>query len=354
MPKTLTPSLLTVRRLLTGRRWTLTLRLLALVVTTLAVCAMVYQQREPAVELESRIPEAAPYVTAEAQFFPPPYEDYWKGIAHPGQCQSCHKRIFDEWTGSMMANAWRDPTWRGAFLLSARQTSTSGDCDVPDPPDGTAKAHYNPFSRPDQCASRFDAGDAHGLIARPGSLMDGFCARCHMPSNYIDNVPLQTVSTDNASGLEYGHLHPNFNPTSDAGTGVAFATLEEQLRNTDSGKSGVFCAICHSIAETRDTPYHTLARADGSKQAEYVPALGTEGRGKLLSGIADTFAVPDAAAPNLGYGIGAGSFRLSPSASVRWWRAPAADRTRITRACSNRRCRSRRWMRASTRAFTTC
>ena len=33
-----------------------------------------------------------------------------------------------------------------------------------------------------------------------------------------------------------------------------------QCRNTESGKSGVFCAICHSIAETRDTPYHTLAR----------------------------------------------------------------------------------------------
>jgi hypothetical protein len=291
-----------------------TLRLLTLAATTIAVCALVYQRQNLAVELESRIPEAAPYVTAEAQFFPPPYEDYWKGIAHPGQCQSCHKRIFDEWTGSMMANAWRDPTWRGAFLLSARQTSTRGDCDVPDPPDGTAKAHYNPFAHPGECVTRFDAGDAHGTIARSGSLMDGFCARCHMPSNYIDNVPLQSVSIEHGSGLEYGHLHPDFDPTSDAGTGVAFATLEAQMRNTDSGKSGVFCAICHSIAETRDTPYHTLARADASKQREYVPALGTEARAKLLSGPTDTLTVPDAAAPNLGYGIGAGSFRLSPHA----------------------------------------
>src|SRR6185369_2309244 len=182
----------------------------------------------------------------------------------------CHKRIFDEWTGSMMANAWRDPTWRGAFLLSARQTSTRGDCDVPDPPDGTAKAHYNPFAKTGECVSRFDAGDASGTVARPGSLMDGFCARCHMPSNYIDNVPLQSVSIEQPSGLEYGHLHPNFNPTGDAGTGVAFATLDSQLRNTESGKSGVFCAICHSIAETRDTPYHTLARTDAPKQPEYV------------------------------------------------------------------------------------
>src|SRR6266704_241913 len=106
----------------------LMLRLLLLIATTVGVCAVVYPRAEYAVELESRIPEAAPYVTSEAEFFPPPYEEFWKGHAHPGQCQSCHKRIFDEWTGSMMANAWRDPTWRGAFLLSARQTSTKGDC----------------------------------------------------------------------------------------------------------------------------------------------------------------------------------------------------------------------------------
>jgi hypothetical protein len=291
----------------------LTLRLLTLAATTIALCALVYQ-RELAVDLESRIPEAPPYVTSEAQFFPPPFEDYWKGHAHPGQCQSCHTRIFDEWTGSMMANAWRDPTWRGAFLLSARQTSTRGECDIPDPPDGTAKAHHNPFAVRGQCASRFDAGDAHGLMTKPGSLMDGFCSRCHMPSNYIDNVPLQFVSTANGSGLESGHLHPNFNPTSDAGTGIAFATLDDQLRNTDSGKNGVFCAICHSIAETRDTPYHTLARAEQPKTPEYEPALGTDARGRLLPNRSDTFTVPDAAAPNLGYGIGAGSFRLSPHA----------------------------------------
>ncbi len=291
----------------------LLLRVLVLAVAIVGICAAVYPRAEYAVELENRIPEAAPYVTAEAEFFPPPYEEFWKGIAHPGQCQSCHKRIFDEWTGSMMANAWRDPTWRGAFLLSARQTNTNGDCDIPDPPDGTKKAHYNTFALPQQCASSFDAGDARGLISRPGSLMDGFCSRCHMPSNYVDNVPLQSVSTQSGSGLEFGHLNPNFNPTGDAGTGIAFATLEEQLRNTDSGKSGVFCAICHSIAETRDTPYHTLARAEAPPQPEYIPALGTGPRSQLLPK-GDTFAVPDSAQPNLGYAIGAGSYRLSPHA----------------------------------------
>jgi hypothetical protein len=71
-------------------------------------------------DLPNRMPEAAPYITAEATAFPPPYEDHWQSQDHPGQCQNCHKKIFEEWNGSMMSNAWRDPTWRGAFLYSAR------------------------------------------------------------------------------------------------------------------------------------------------------------------------------------------------------------------------------------------
>ncbi|HEX6739587.1 MAG TPA: hypothetical protein VF310_15010, partial [Vicinamibacteria bacterium] len=283
-------------------------------VPALAVCGAVYQRAEQPFELPNRIPEAAPYVTREAKFFPPPYEDYWKGPNHPGQCQSCHQQIYEEWRGSMMANAWRDPVWRGAFLLSARQTSTNGACDAPEPPDGTARARVNPFAHPTECSSRFDLGDAHHTLARPGSLLDGFCSRCHMPSNYIDNVPLHTVGPDGPSGLEHGRLDDNFNPTGDDGTGTAFATLESQLRNTDSGKSGVFCAICHTMAETRDTPYHDLARAASPAQPEYVPALGAESRAALLPKQADILTVPAPDAPNLGYAIGAGSFRLSPHA----------------------------------------
>jgi hypothetical protein len=289
-------------------------RLLVLSISIVAVCGVVYRPAEDAVELKNRIPEAAPYVTAEARFFPPPFEEYWTGSGHPGQCQSCHQRIFQEWSGSMMANAWRDPAWRGAFLLSARQTSTSGDCEVPDPPDGTAKARHNPFAIPGQCASRFDLGNAAQRVSRPGSLLDGFCSRCHMPSNYVDNVALQDVATDQPSGLEHGRLAFDFDPTSDAGTGIAFATDDERFRNTDSGKGGVFCAICHSIAESRDTPYHNFARATEPRQPEYVTARGAEARSVLVPEQQDIFGVPDSTLPNLGYGIGAGSFRLSPHA----------------------------------------
>jgi len=278
------------------------------------VCGAVYAPAHDFRELDNRIPESAPYDVSEAQFFPPPYEPYWKDTASPGQCQSCHRRIFDEWSGSMMANAWRDPVWRGAFLLSARQSSTSGDCEAPSPPDGSARAQLNPFATPGACASRFDIGTGTDQLSRPGSLVDGFCSRCHMPSNYIDNVPLHDVVTDRASGLEHAPLAANFNPTSDAGTGIAFAPFERQLRNTESGQAGVFCAICHSYAATRDTPYHGFTRAGSARRAEYVPARGTRSRDELLPEERDMFDVPDPALPNLGYSIGAGSFRLSPHA----------------------------------------
>ena len=104
---------------------------------TLGLAMLVYRAPAADTELPNRMPEAPPYVTAEAHTFSPPFEDYWQTIDHPGQCQTCHARIFAEWNGSMMSNAWRDPVWRSAFLLSARQTSTDGECDLPSPPDRT-------------------------------------------------------------------------------------------------------------------------------------------------------------------------------------------------------------------------
>jgi len=97
------------------------LKVLVLVVTAVSVCVAVYEPAHDLAELPNRIPEEPPYVTSEAQFFPPPFEDYWKNADQPGQCQSCHERIFQQWNGSMMANAWRDP----AFLDSLVAPSTS-------------------------------------------------------------------------------------------------------------------------------------------------------------------------------------------------------------------------------------
>jgi len=278
--------------------------------TTFLVTAAVYRAPARDAELPNRIPEAAPYVAAEAEFVPPPFEDFWSELDHPGQCQNCHPRVFSEWNGSMMANAWRDPVWRAAFLLSARETSTAGDCEVPEPPDGTPRAHHNPFADARECASVFDLGAVHHRLSRPGSLVDSMCSRCHMPTNYVDNVPLSNITVDFPSGAEHAGVDPNFNPTSSDGTGIAFATVEAQRRNTDSGKAGVACMVCHSLVDTRETPFHNYVRASGDS---YAPARGTEPRAALMPrALKDILDVPQADAPNLGYSVGGGSFRLSP------------------------------------------
>ncbi|HYU32911.1 MAG TPA: Ig-like domain-containing protein, partial [Thermoanaerobaculia bacterium] len=212
------------------------------------------------------------------------------------------------WNGSMMSNAWRDPGWRGAFLLISRLTATDGNCDIPNPPDGTAKSQINPFANTD-CTSTFNIGTTTHTTSGSGSLLDDFCARCHMPANYIDNVPLANVTNDPPSGLENGAVDPNFDPTSANGTTLAFTTLSAQHRNTPPGQRGVFCESCHTYTQTRYTPYHNYQRTG----TEYTPALGTGGRDGLVSP-PDIMNVASATSPNLGYGVGAGSFRVSPHA----------------------------------------
>jgi hypothetical protein len=288
-------------------------KLAILAATTLATSALVYFQPNSADlnDIPNRIPEAAPYVVAEAPAFPPPYHDHWEQEDSPAQCKTCHQKIFDEWNGSMMSNAWRDPVWRAAFLALARATSANGECDTPEPPDGTRKAVHNPFANKGECSSTFDLGTEHYKVSRPGSLLDFFCSRCHMPTDYVDNIPLKNVKIDPYTHVESAAGDPKFHPTSDNGTGLAFATLDSQYRNTEAGKSGVICAVCHTFAETRDTPFHNFERS----KSQYIPAAGTASRSELLANNQqDTFHVADESKRNLGYSIGAGSYRLSPHA----------------------------------------
>jgi hypothetical protein len=181
-------------------------------------------------ELPNRIPEPAPYTTSEARDFPPPYGHVFGVSGAPQVCAGCHRRIFDEWNGSMMSNAWRDPAWRAAFLLIARLVATDGNCDVPSPPDGTERAWINPFANQD-CSSTFDLGDQKHTTTGSGSLLDGFCSRCHMPANYIDAVRPANVTVDRDTGLEHGLVDPDFDPTSARGTDQAFATFARARRS---------------------------------------------------------------------------------------------------------------------------
>src|SRR5213594_1306872 len=239
---------------------------LVFAVSVAGISAMVHQPDQDRNDIPNRMPEAAPYNRVEAQAYPPPYEEHWAAEDNPGQCRTCHEHIFDEWNGSMMSNAWRDPAWRAAFLLLSRAVSANGECDTPQPPDGTKKASLNPFANPGECSSTFNIGAKSYKVSRPGSLLDGFCSRCHMPTNYVDNFALRNISDkkmDDNTVREHAVLDVGFFPTSDNGTGIAYATVESQFRNTDTGKSGITCAVCHTFAETRDTPFHNYERSNG-------------------------------------------------------------------------------------------
>ena len=272
-----------------------------LVVLAAVLAALVcgYQISARHLEFPNAIPEAPPYNDAEAVNFPPPYDSSWDNTNNPGKCSGCHTGVFDQWNGSMMANAWRDPAWRGAFLLVARLTATDGNCDAPNPPDGTARRDVNAFANGD-CTSTFDLGTAGPhLTSGSGSLADEFCSACHMPTNYVDNVGLN------------GQADPNYDPTSDRGTGLAFATDDVQIVNTPPGKRGIFCKVCHSMVESRLTPYHNYVKSG----IDYVPAPESGSRdGQLAVADQDLLNVADPNSPNLGYAIGARAFRLSPHA----------------------------------------
>jgi hypothetical protein len=264
-------------------------------------------------ELPNHIPEAAPYNVDEAKAHPPPYDKDFSGPGSPGVCATCHKTIFSEWNGSMMSNSWRDPVWRGAFFFIARLVSTDGNCDIPEPPDGTNRAKINPFAN-DNCTSTFDLGKGQKYTMRgSGSLLDGFCSRCHMPSNYIDAVKPKNVKRDEPSGLEHGLVDPDFDPTSARGTPFAFAMVEGQSRNTEAGKIGITCTFCHTVVETRYTPFHTYSR----NGTEYNEVHGSGTRDKALpSSLQEMFSPPAPHDRTLGYGVSSGAYRVSPEAIV--------------------------------------
>lgn len=338
-----------------------------------------YARHGDASVLPNRIPEPAAYVTqtdaktgvisGEGGYNPPfPWDN---NDNNSGRCNGCHTVIFSHWNGAMMSNAWRDPGWRGAFLLVARLTSTDGCADIPlkrDPvtgagvaPDGTqgydcvtpnpnkgGKPYkINPFANANNTSTFKLGGTTTWQTKGSGSLTDDFCSRCHMPTDYTDATV--KVSKDTPSGLEHGDISPTFDPTeidakqatlvdpaysggypnAVAPVGVAAKnhpyesyatrlTAEGRPVNSNAGKSGIICESCHTNVESRLTPYNNYARYSNDYKIgdntveEYYPVTSTALRINALSASQqDMVKVPNAASPNLGYAIGAGAFRHS-------------------------------------------
>ncbi len=321
--------------------------------------------------LPNRIPEPAPYVVSEsnppgapAGAYKPPFD--WAATENDsGRCNGCHSVIFNHWNGAMMSNAWRDPGWRGAFLLVARATSTDGCADIPQTSAGLAAdgsqgydcqpdpnnpgylRSLNPFAKTFN-SSEFKLGGTQTKVTYgSGSLHDDFCSRCHMPTDYVD-AAATTVTTEN--GLEHADISPTFDPTeinlanptlTDPAypTGYPYAVANSAYSatpknfpyesydtranglqalngrtptsNTNSGKAGITCLSCHTNVETKYTPYNNYVKSG----TEYYPVNSTSPRLTALPiNQQDMVMAPDATKPNLGYGIGAGAFRVSPHA----------------------------------------
>ncbi len=315
--------------------------------------------------LPNRIPEPAPYVTQTDKSgnfvgeggYNPPYP--WESNENnSGRCNGCHTVIFSHWNGAMMSNAWRDPGWRGAFLLVARLTSTDGcadiplkrdstgrgvaadgtqgyDCVTPNPHKGNKPYSINPFANANSSSTFKLGGAATKETTGSGSLTDDFCSRCHMPTDYIDATV--KVTKDSPSGLEHGDISPTFDPTeiniksatladpffgaTYAATGIkpyeSFAarfTSEGRPVNSNQGKSGITCESCHINVASRYTPYHNYDKSEVDSK-EYYPVNSTALRiSALPANQQDMLKAPDAKSPNLGYAIGAGAFRVSPHA----------------------------------------
>ncbi|MFZ5863709.1 MAG: hypothetical protein ACOYXR_12810 [Nitrospirota bacterium] len=353
------------------QRWKGIVVALASVLSVAGLASTAWARHGEEQRLTNRIPEPAPYVVAEtaaaggAPHTGVPFEPLWNGANEAGGCDGCHTGLWEEWNGAMMSNAWRDPGWRGAFLLVARLTSTDGCADIPAPPDdpnnvnGTRydcsdDAHkINPFANANG-TSTFNMGTTTVDYSDSGSLMDDFCSRCHMPSNYADAITsVTTLAAD--SGLEHGRISPKYDPTdcvgpSPCGTLGTLTTRDpannaltpesfaqrfysdlndtagvSRPANTNSGKAGITCEVCHTNVETRFTPYHNYNRSANAniqsitpgptQSAEYYWATGAgERNSQLPPDKADMLYVPDPTSGNLGYGIGAGAFRLSPHA----------------------------------------
>ena len=147
------------------------------------------------------------------------------------------------------------------------QTSTDGDCDTP----AAARRHAQGAPQPVRDAGRAarpssTSAPATRRVSRPGSLLDGFCSRCHMPTNYVDNVPLHNVTRDAVTGLEHGRSsirtstpRPTTAPASPSRRSTPSCATPTRARAASSAPSAT------AIAET---PRHAVSTTshDGARR----------------------------------------------------------------------------------------
>ncbi len=217
--------------------------------STAALVALSFRPVASRDELPNRIPRPAPYVTAEAKQFPPPYEEAWEGPHNPGRCATCHARIFDEWNGSMMSNAWRDPAGGRPSCWRPGRLRPIGDCEAPAPPDGTARRRATTRSRAERLrvALRHRHRPRHPGRAPARSWTASARAATCRPTTSTTS-PCATSSTTRLPAGSTRRSIPSSTPPRTTAPASPSLPWTPSSATPSRARRGIFCAVCHSFA----------------------------------------------------------------------------------------------------------
>ncbi len=205
------------------------------------------------------------------------------GLENTGICGGCHNAIFEQWKGSMHANALIDPVFQAATKLFLSEATAQGDreealacvrCHTP----------FGHLSKTAETTAADYAAAVETLDARSGI----FCDFCHSVkgSAGVGNAPfLVDDGREDAKKIKHG-------PRTDAVSpyhGTAFSHLHTKSE---------FCGMCHDVThafngmpiertytEWRESPYNTGDPATTvhcqdchMRQRPGVPATGSTAR----------------------------------------------------------------------------
>ena len=225
----------------------------------------------------------------------------------------------------MMSNSWRDPVWRARVpAAGARGVDQRRLRHARRRPTARPRRTHNPFALPGQCASSFDIGTGKVTVSRPGSLLDAFCSRCHMPTNYVDNVPLRNVKIDaasrhrdRASSIRSSTRRPTTAPASRSRRSSRSSATPSRARPASSAPSATASPppATRRFTTTRRRRTRTRRRSGGQARDQVVQPAGARHADRRRSVASATSATRSAPAPT-------GCRRTpsrSPSASGRCW-----------------------------------
>ncbi len=190
-------------------------------------------------------------------------------FSDPATCNNCHRGFDgsagDTWTGSMMANAARDPIFLAALAIANQDVEGSGDlclrCHSPrgwlegraDPPDGSRLNATDRASGVDcDFCHRLEEGDGH-IGNSQFSVADESISYGRYGSGFAEHMtaPSDFVTSSELCGL----CHDVTNPL----TGFPIERTYTEWRNSAFWSEGEGCVDCHmpgtpGLLSNRDGP----------------------------------------------------------------------------------------------------